>query len=66
MSIQLRPNVSVLIECNGRTFRVIDNVRVLLAGQTDRNTSEQIVGRKILDLARTLDAGRQPEEGEGG
>ena len=52
----MRPIVSVLLECNGRTYRVIDNLRTLLQGQRDRTVSEQIVGQKVLDIARSFDA----------
>lgn len=51
-----RPIVSVLLECKGRTYRVIDNLRELVGGEADRIISELKIGRKILDPARFLDA----------
>jgi hypothetical protein len=48
------PIVSVLVECNGRTYRVIDNLRDFLHKQTDRSISEQMIGRPVLDLARSV------------
>ena len=50
-----RPIVSVLVECNGRTYRVIDNLRELLRGADVRSLSEARIGRKVLDLARRLE-----------
>ncbi len=55
-----RQIVSVLVECDGRQFRVIDNLRSLLAGESDRVISEGRIGRKVLDLARTLEVAKEP------
>jgi hypothetical protein len=53
--------VSVVVECGGRRHRVIDNLREFLAntGSQDRVMSESIIGRKVLDLARKVEAGRE-------
>ena len=51
-----RPTVSVVVECEGLRYRVIDNLRELVCGVADRCESEAIIGRKVLDLARTVDA----------
>jgi hypothetical protein len=58
-------NVSVLIECNGRTYRVIDNLRefvdfkasdsLRVSSSVDRCRSEARIGRKVLDLAREVE-----------
>jgi hypothetical protein len=53
--IETRKNVSVVIECGGRKFRVIDNLRELVGGESERSISEARIGRKVLDLARTLE-----------
>jgi hypothetical protein len=51
-----RKIVSVLVECDGRTYRVIDNLREFLSRQPDiRTINEQRIGRKVLDLARELE-----------
>jgi hypothetical protein len=61
-----RKIVSVLVECGGRKFRVIDNLRTFLGGDTvrvesDRTVSERKIGKKILDLARSLEVtGSEP------
>lgn len=52
-----RRNISVLIACGDRKFRVIDNLRELVGGEGDRCLSEARIGRKVLDLARTLEVG---------
>ena len=59
MTIELRKNVSVLVECEGRRFRVIDNLRQLVGQETDRHISEARIGRKVLDLARKLEVGTE-------
>jgi hypothetical protein len=63
VNIELRHNVSVLIQCNGRTYRVIDNLRALVGGGTgvDRTISEAIIGRKVLDIARVVEVGKEVE-----
>lgn len=51
-------NVSVLVECAGRTYRVIDNLRELVGGlEGIRTVSEQVIGRRVLDLARKVEVG---------
>ena len=54
--------VSVLVECNGRSYRVIDNLRSLVGGGrgADRISSEQVIGRKVLNLARSLEVAPAP------
>ena len=52
-------NISVLIERDGRTYRVIDNLRTLLTGQSDRSISNAIVGKKVLDLANEIRRGTE-------
>ena len=57
-SAEERPRiVSVVIECGARRYRVIDNLRELVGGEGDRCVSEARIGRKVLDLARTLEVG---------
>lgn len=53
--------ISVLVECGGRTYRVIDNLHSLVGGgpTVDRTTSESVVGRKVLDLARSLEVNNE-------
>jgi len=50
-------NVSVVIECGDRRYRVIDNLRELVGGgaEVSRVLSEQIIGRKVLDAARRIE-----------
>jgi hypothetical protein len=53
--------VSVLVECDGRTYRVIDNLREFLSEKVAFETrliSEQVIGRKVLDLAREVEVKR--------
>jgi hypothetical protein len=54
-----RTIISVLVECDGRRYRVIDNLRALVSGGTtkSRTISEGQIGRKVLDLARSLEVG---------
>jgi len=47
--------VSVLVECDGRTYRVIDNLSSLLRDERDRCVCEQRVGRRVVDLVKTLE-----------
>jgi hypothetical protein len=54
-----RQIVTVLVECGGRTYRIIDNLRSLVGGESDRVLSEAIIGRKVLDLARSLEVGHE-------
>lgn len=59
---QMKPrNVSVLVECGGRTYRVIDNLRDLVGGvpDVDRCISEARIGRKVLDLARSVEVAKE-------
>jgi hypothetical protein len=60
--IELRKNVSVVLECEDRKYRVIDNLRQLVGTQTDRNVSESTIGRRVLDLARKLEIGADTGE----
>jgi len=61
MSREERKIVSVLVECDGRKFRVIDNLRTFLGAETVRTVSERKIGKKILDLARSLEVtGSEP------
>lgn len=61
MAVEARQTVSVLVECGGRTYRVIDNVRELVGGEgSNRSVSEQIIGRRVLDLARSVEVGADP------
>lgn len=53
---EIRPIVSVLVECEGRTYRVIYNLRAFLLNERDRGGSQSRIGQKVLDLARMLDA----------
>jgi hypothetical protein len=50
------PLISVLVECGGRTYRVIDSLRSLVGGESDRTVSERKIGRKVLDVAKMLEA----------
>ncbi len=58
-----RKIVSVLLECGGPKFRVIDNLRELIGGGgseiISRTVSEAKIGRKVLDLAREVEAGER-------
>jgi hypothetical protein len=56
-SVSTPPNVSVLVECGGRRYRVIDNLRALVGRESERTVSESIIGRQVLDLARKMEAG---------
>ena len=47
--------VSVLVECDGRTYRVIDNLREFLHENKDRLVSETAIGAQVLSLARSLE-----------
>jgi len=63
---QARNIVSVLVECGGRRFRVVDNLRDLVGREDNRTVSETRIGRKVLDLARTLEVKQHECETCGG
>jgi hypothetical protein len=57
-----RKIISVLVECDGHTFRVIDNLKELVEAiapvekaENARHLSEEIIGRKVLDLALEIE-----------
>ena len=50
----MTPIISVLVEMEGRTFRVIDNLVELLGEESDRAVCEQRVGRRVIDLVKVV------------